>query len=183
MSNRLDLTGKKFSSWEVIEFSEMRKHGSYWKCECKCGNKRVVRGSSLTSGASKSCDLGECKYNGLPNGIANFNHIYRYYKHNAKLKNLEFKLTQKQFKNITSKNCHYCNGEPNNEYKAKSTNGSFIYNGIDRKNNKKGYTIRNSLPCCKKCNFLKKDMSYKEFTEHIYTISSNLKRRKNADLL
>ena len=42
-------------------------------------------------------------------------------------------------------------------------NGGFIYNGIDRKNNGKGYTEDNIVSCCKQCNFAKRNMSYKEF--------------------
>lgn len=38
-----------------------------------------------------------------------------------------------------------------------------IYNGIDRIDNAKGYTIENSVTCCKRCNFAKRNMSYDEF--------------------
>lgn len=44
-----------------------------------------------------------------------------------------------------------------------NTNGAYTYNGIDRVDNNKGYTITNSVPCCKDCNFAKRDMTHDEF--------------------
>ena len=36
-------------------------------------------------------------------------------------------------------------------------------NGIDRVNNRKGYTKENSAPCCKYCNFAKHTMAESDF--------------------
>lgn len=46
-----DLTGRQFSDWEVIE----KLPGGKYKCKCNCGNQRIVSGSDLLSGKSKSC--------------------------------------------------------------------------------------------------------------------------------
>lgn len=60
--NLIDLTGNTFGRWTVIERTECPSHianitGSWWLCECGCEahTKKVVRGSSLTSGKSESC--------------------------------------------------------------------------------------------------------------------------------
>jgi len=45
--------------------------------------------------------------------------------------------------------------------------GHYKYNGIDRKINSRGYTPDNSLPCCRTCNFMKKDMDYQTFVDWI----------------
>lgn len=55
-----DLTGRKYGRWTVIKRAENHiTSGGYsvtmWNCVCKCGNIRVVRGSDLKSGKSKSC--------------------------------------------------------------------------------------------------------------------------------
>ena len=51
-----NLVGRKFGRLEVKEYSHKNKWvASYWKCLCDCGNTKVVRGSSLTSGATRSC--------------------------------------------------------------------------------------------------------------------------------
>lgn len=54
LSKMLNLQGKTFGDLKVIEYSGKKK-ASLWKCRCKCGKEIIVRGSSLTSGNTKSC--------------------------------------------------------------------------------------------------------------------------------
>jgi 5-methylcytosine-specific restriction endonuclease McrA len=43
---------------------------------------------------------------------------------------------------------------------------TFLYSGIDRKDNEKGYTEENCVPCCKRCNGIKGEwLSYEEMLE------------------
>jgi hypothetical protein len=50
----IDITGKKFGSWTVIDISE--KSPEYtWNVKCDCGTNAVVAGSQLRKGRSKSC--------------------------------------------------------------------------------------------------------------------------------
>lgn len=56
MSERLDLTGQIVGKWKVGQRVIGNNNKSYFECEClNCGTKRVVKGSALTTGASKSC--------------------------------------------------------------------------------------------------------------------------------
>lgn len=56
MSKLIDLTGKRFNNLTVIERSVNAPGGiAMWLCLCDCGNKKIVRGSNLKSGAVKSC--------------------------------------------------------------------------------------------------------------------------------
>ncbi len=56
MGNLIDLTGKRFGKWTVIERDEdVNKKNIYWKCQCDCGTIRSVAGTSLRSGISVSC--------------------------------------------------------------------------------------------------------------------------------
>jgi hypothetical protein len=53
---RLELTGRLFGRWEVVEFAGLTRWGSsLWKCKCRCGTVGLVRGSRLTRGESLSC--------------------------------------------------------------------------------------------------------------------------------
>ncbi len=53
---RLDLTGGVFGRLTVLEYAGPNgKQSSMWRCVCECGEERVVRTSSLTSGGTKSC--------------------------------------------------------------------------------------------------------------------------------
>lgn len=85
---------------------------------------------------------------------------YTTYKYNAKKGKRNFEISFIEFKNIISKSCHYC--------------GSISKIGIDRKDNDLGYTNKNSLPCCWKCNQFKKTRNYKEFINHCKSISKHL---------
>ena len=51
----IDLTGKTFNRLTVIEKAEKRGKEWYWKCECSCGNEKIVCGSSLRHNRIKSC--------------------------------------------------------------------------------------------------------------------------------
>lgn len=48
---RIDLTGKRYNRLTVISF-----HGDgRWLCRCDCGNYKIINGSSLKNGNTKSC--------------------------------------------------------------------------------------------------------------------------------
>lgn len=47
----IDISGQKFVRYAVMR----RAHGSYWVCQCDCGNTRIVDGRTLRAGTSRSC--------------------------------------------------------------------------------------------------------------------------------
>lgn len=50
------MTGRKCGRWTVIERAGKDKHNRVlWLCECECGNRKAVDGTTLRRGASKSC--------------------------------------------------------------------------------------------------------------------------------
>lgn len=56
MTAMIDLTGKRFGAWTVLEISPIRTSPhSDWICRCDCGVTRVVRGQPLRNGSSTSC--------------------------------------------------------------------------------------------------------------------------------
>lgn len=56
MSRLVDLTGKMFGKWKVIERAGKASSGNYkWLCECSCGTRKEVDGNSLKSGRSTKC--------------------------------------------------------------------------------------------------------------------------------
>ena len=74
---------------------------------------------------------------------------YNSYKSGAKARGQEFKLTFGAFKKRITQPCAYC--------------GSTSKIGVDRLDNKKGYTLENSIPCCTTCNMMKRDYTAEEF--------------------
>lgn len=51
----IDLTGRAFGRLMVLERSENGGKEPRWLCACICGRKKVVFGSSLKSGQTRSC--------------------------------------------------------------------------------------------------------------------------------
>ena len=165
----INLIGQKYNNLTVIEFigNIENKTGVFWKCLCDCGKIINIRSNAFKRNNTKSCGCIKmaailkkiCK----PLGEASFNKVLNYYKQNAKRRNLDFNLSEHEFKDIITMNCHYCQSEPKDYFKKKEVNGNFIYNGIDRKNSTIGYHLENCLPCCRICNRAKSDLTYDQF--------------------
>lgn len=145
-----------------------------WLCECDCGTEKIINGSHLRQGHTRSCGCLSKEVTGnlrrLPVGLASMRSRMRGYKRNAKIKGIEYNLTESQFAEITQKNCHYCNAKPNNISKTEFNNGDYKYNGIDRIDNSKGYLIDNIVPCCITCNYAKGTKTMQEFKNWVINI-------------
>ena len=89
---------------------------------------------------------------------------YAKYKKNAIDRNYEFNITLKEFKELWEKPCVYCG----NEIKKI---------GIDRVDNTIGYIKNNIVPCCKICNFMKRDMKVADFLNHTVQITNNITKK------
>ena len=47
--------GSVFGLWTILQKAPSKGRGVEWLCQCTCGTRRVVHGSSLRRGLSKSC--------------------------------------------------------------------------------------------------------------------------------
>lgn len=167
MSVVIDEIGNSYSKLTVLSKAGRDKHGhALWACVCECGNTTIALGTKLRSGRTKSCG---CLWK-LPEGEANFNILYWIYERNAKRKNLPFMLSKEKFKELTSQCCYYCGAEPRTYMNDKKCNGAYVYNGLDRTDNTKGYTRNNIVPCCAICNSMKGTMFKDEFLFHVSVI-------------
>ena len=177
--NKEDLCGKKFGRLTVISFSHNKDWSNFWLCECDCGNEIIVKRSTLTrkKNATRSCGClqkdiasknGKNKQpkNSLAPGMAAFNKLYSVYKRNAKIRELPFTISKKEFMELTQLSCHYCGLQPENKMHI-GNNGDYIYNGLDRKNSEDGYIIENVVPCCWECNSAKNNRSEIKFLNWI----------------
>jgi hypothetical protein len=52
---KIDLAGQRFGRLLVIEESGRRRWYVTWLCQCDCGDKKVVNGSNLRVGQTRSC--------------------------------------------------------------------------------------------------------------------------------
>lgn len=184
-NRKVEMTGKRFGRLVVIKEHPIRyKTGMIkWECKCDCGNTTIVIGATLRSGKTNSCGCLFLDTVRLDYGEAAFNKLYAGYIHGAKQRNLEFSLSRNKFKELTSSNCLYCGTEPKNEwgngkYKKSQFFGNYIYNGIDRVDNKIGYTDDNCVPCCFTCNQMKLALTQEKFLSQIEKIYVKLAEKR-----
>lgn len=171
--NLINLTGKKFGRLKAIKriFPNKKHNQVKWLCKCDCGTEKIVDGHHLRRGSAISCGCYRREVGGLNAklgfGIAAMRATIKIYRRGAKLRGLKFELTDDQFKKITQENCFLCGAEPGNNCKNRNGNGDYIYNGIDRIDNNKGYTINNVVACCFDCNRAKGNRTLQEYKSWI----------------
>lgn len=105
--------------------------------------------------------------NRKPQGVAMQGRLYRTYISNAKRSNRQMLLTRDEFVLLTQGDCFYCGEKPSSlQFKGKDkVNGGYLYNGIDRVDNNKTYTIDNCVSCCSRCNTAKNDMTRDQYIQ------------------
>jgi len=158
----IDEVGNRHGKLLVIRYSKYKprgKPGAHWVCICDCGQEVIVAGIKLRDGNNKSCG----HLHTHPRGAASANTILGRYTREAKRKGIEWSLTKEMFLSITKQRCEYCNTEPSRVAPYESSTGGYVYNGIDRVDNKKGYVIGNVVTCCADCNWAKKERTVDEF--------------------
>ena len=169
---RLSLIGNTFGRLTVLEFGGINKRKNCdWICKCSCGNTITTRGSRLVNGSTRSCGClrletvrhGEHHKRAQKKGTA-FRAVLYQYKANAKTRGLMWELSNDQFKALTSAKCYYTGALPSRIQRPKSgSEDTYVYNGIDRLDNSKGYSIKNCVPCCFEVNAMKRDFSKERF--------------------
>lgn len=196
MPKTYDLLGQKLGRLLILrKIGAIKRKNSdktdiFWECLCDCGNSKQATTTYLQQNINHSCGCFNRenalrtiklahKANTLSGKEASFREAFRAYKSVcAEQRGHEFTLTKEEFKFITSKDCYYCETPPSNGVKRRHTiETTYLYNGLDRVDNDKGYTIDNVVPCCKYCNQMKSDLTQEEFYAKIKKINSKIKER------
>jgi len=153
--------GKRFGRWVVLTETVGGKRGapSLCHCRCDCGQESDVPRGNLQQGVSQSCG---CLHR-LPEGRAGFNKVIDGYKRSARKRGLNYDLEDEQAYALTKMPCHYCGAPPNQIRQERSQRSRYVYSGIDRLDNDRGYIEGNVAPACWVCNRRKANQSVSEF--------------------
>lgn len=179
INNKPELTeGKKLNRLTIVKFSHQDKRWRKWYfVKCDCGNKKVIMGSAMSSGNTKSCGCMSKEVKAATRISHNHSEITAIilgYKRNAEKRGFGWLLKRSDVENIIKKDCFYCGTCPTNIKKTKNSIGDGLsYSGIDRIDSLKSYTIENAVPCCRICNYAKSNMTLKEFQEWAIKIGKN----------
>lgn len=169
-----DISGEVFGALTVISLKDRsNKKGAIWELECKCGERCYSTSSDLKRGRVNICK--NC--NNIKSINSPFKSLYSTYKRGAKKRNLDFKITFEEFKELITKECYYCDTPPQSTFLKKGAKYSLKYNGIDRVDNKRGYVEGNLVTCCKYCNFSKSKSSFEEFKDWLESIGRKYSRK------
>ena len=150
----------KYNYLTPIKFVRKNEFGAhYWLFKCDCGKEKEIRKTHVMCGTTISCGcIGRervRKAHILPKNTAAINALYSRYKQTAKLYNRIFDISLEEFLELTSNNCYYCDTPPLQECKTYGSTPSYFYNGLDRIDNNEGYTQKNVLTSCGRCNKLR----------------------------
>lgn len=178
-------SGDKFGRLILKEKFSTTQYGNRWLCLCDCGNETIATYAKIKNGTVKSCgclakELAK-KRRVINSGQSGLNALFASYQKSASERNIEFFLSVDKFKELTSSKCYYCDNVPAN-VKGQTEQGKYIYNGIDRANNKKGYSDDNCRPCCARCNKIKLNMEEKEMWDHLEKMISHRQNKIEATL-
>lgn len=79
------------------------------------------------------------------------------------------KITPSDYKRLIAQACVYC-GSPPMTMTTYAAGPNFLYNGVDRIDNARGYVLENLAPCCRLCNQFKSKLGVDEFLKHVARI-------------
>lgn len=175
--NVRDISGHRVGRLTVIKPSGETDHrGILWICKCDCGNTIIRPTTQLKHDRNQSC--GCYLKRKIEYGLSSKKTLYNtYMKLCAGRRGIEFNLAFDDFIKLTSQECYYCGMKPSAVIKNQRGNGDYTYNGLDRIDNTRGYTIDNTVPCCKYCNAAKSDRTIQQFYSWVEKLAVHLETR------
>jgi hypothetical protein len=190
--NRIDMVGKRYNDWLVLEHSHTNGKIPYYLCKCMagCDKQFVVDGRNIRNGTSKRCvNCGFKNASKIRTGVRKsklsaydmrLNYLFGEKRKLALARGLAWELSIKQFEVLIFANCHYSGLPPSttvNILKNKGLHstwgdeGNITYNGIDRIDSSKGYIPGNVVTANSKINCAKNDDSVKDFLAWVKQIA------------
>lgn len=181
MKRKKDIIGQRFGKLLVIKKLDLNAlTRSRYLCICDCGREKELGGDYLPYGRALSCGCGR-PHKAKDNGLTI---VFNTYRKHARVRNLGFTLTKDIFRDLIMKECFYCEKIESCRTAIQRSkflgDRFFLHNGVDRLDNTKGYTIENSVPCCKLCNHMKWHLSLNEWIYHIKTVLNKASQQTPA---
>jgi hypothetical protein len=179
--------GDKSNGLEILEIIPSNKTGKHVTVRCLChycNDIKTMNSVNLKKRNSCGCQQNNPhvgKQRGphtmpwqLATGLAAKNDVEFAYKRSAKRRKYQYDLTRDQFDGLISGCCFYCGEKETSIKKGQGkTSGDFLYTGIDRIDNSKGYTYENCVSCCLRCNIMKHTSSKDDFLLRVKKIYKN----------
>lgn len=190
MSAKIDLRDKRFGKLVVVGVDGAASSGGLrWLCRCDCGREKSILGDSLRKkNGTRSCgclvaertrEVFEERRRISGAYGSGFRRLYNRYRFRAKYEKLPFCLSEEVVATISRRSCHYCGALPAQIMEPDGT--PWIYNGLDRVDNARGYVPENVVSCCRVCNEMKLDRSVNDFLKHVRAIVAHTSRPQSLE--
>lgn len=167
----INMVGRVYGDLLVIGEADSRIYGRSYKsmvfAECVCGDVSEYPATRLRRSRAIRCRACRYKHRGRNKKSFDQNYYEKSIVNRAKKKGIQVSLKFKDFKEMTKRDCEYCEAKPRNVFWISD---DFYANGVDRMDPRGTYSKRNCVPCCPTCNFMKHGLEYSEFIKHIQKI-------------
>ena len=170
------LPGNRLGRFTVIS-SERVGATIMWQLRCDCGELIQKTTRELHRSSVYGCAKCNTRIRKENLEAAALRDIHGRYKLNAKNRNIEFKLNQNLVAELITKPCYYCGVAHSNIFTYRKE--KFLFNGIDRVDNSRGYLCNNVVPACKICNTAKRTMPKEHFIAMVTRIAKHLNLLKD----
>ena len=175
LDKTLELENDKFKIIKFYEESYEKSNRThlYYLIQCKkCGEINYKKKDCIHNFENLKCR--NCIHNrhGKCLNTLLYN-VFTHYKNNAKQRNIEWNLSEEEFKNIITQSCIYCGEAPDITKTSSYRDKHEKITGIDRVDTTKGYFKENCVPCCKMCNIMKNKFSKEDFINKVKSIYNN----------
>lgn len=168
----LDITGLRSGKLVPINRTDKKdKHNNYlWNCRCDCGNFILVRATCIKRGGAISCGcVKNSKVRDQSQHWLGYEEIslsyYNALKNGAIRRKIQFDVSIEYLWDLfikQNRRCRYTNKELNFKSRAYTSDGTA---SVDRLDSSKGYIEGNVQWVHKQINWMKRDLSDKEFFE------------------
>ena len=156
----------------IIDTNNPSKKAWKWEVSCPNCNTKTWKFSNTLVGLKYPCkrcyDNSMKRHDELPAQKM----AYQSLRSNAKSRHYSVEISFDEFLALAKKNCYYCGVEPGERPGPKAWQAKAKLSGIDRKDNRLGYTNENSVPCCYQCNWSKRDLPIEEWQAWIKRLVS-----------
>jgi hypothetical protein len=149
MENILNLIGMRFGRLVVVDKVDNDEHGhNRYLCKCDCGNEKIIRGSSLKNGNTKSCGCyqKEISSSRKPSGAIHYMSNTKLYSVWSNMKYRCYDIKNREYKRYGMRGIIICNEWKNDFisfYNWAINNGYQDNLTIDRKDNDGNYEPNN----------------------------------------
>jgi len=176
------VVGQRFGMLFVVEARVKacgRHNASYLLCRCDCGKTAEISLSNLLHGGRvRTCGCTRRRPLKLTPQRSVLNRRLSSYERGARERGLEWTLPREKFDELLLSPCFFCGASGAVRFPIRrSTNNTEAVevNGIDRLDNRIGYTVENCVTCCKNCNQAKSDRSLADFYEWAGRVAARAK--------